>query len=339
MTQADVALQAGVTRSVVSRVLHGGADSIRVSSETAERVRRVAAEMGYLTDAPARATRERRTGMIGVLQGDGFARLRFASNSYFATLMDGIVDGAVAHGYAVGICPELLGANPEGAMADGRFDGFIWYSTFVSLAAEEYIKRCALPIVVLHADAATLDNRIPTVVCDNDTGIKLAVDHLADLGHQRIGFIFDGRLRNSESAERGEFLFLHAHERGLEVAFIDLGPGVDALDAYFKAAPRETAFVAHSEQYAVDAIKAARRHGLRTPEDISVIGYDSTAFCDYQSPPLTAISQPLEAMGAKAVDLLVGLIDGKAPTAMETVLPCGFDVRASTGPAPARRAA
>ena len=323
----------------MSRVLHGGADTIRVSPETAERVRRVAAEMGYLANAPARTVRERRTGMIGVLQGDGFARLRLSTNSYFATLMDGILDGALAHGYAVGVCPELLGANPEGAMADGRFDGFIWYSTFVSQASEEYIKRCTSPIVLLHADAATLDNKVPTVICDNDEGIRLAVDYLCELGHQNIGFVFDGRLRNSESAERGELLFLYGQERGLDVAFLDLGPGEEALDAYFRSGPRETALIGHSEQYAVDTMRAAERHGLRIPEDLSIIGWDSTAFCDSQTPALTAIAQPLEAMGAKAVDLLIDLIDGKMPATIETVLPCGFDVRASSGPALVRRAA
>jgi len=338
VTQKDVAQKAGVTRSVVSRVLHGGADTVRVSPETAERVRRVAAEMGYLTD-PARVVREPRSGMIGVLQGDGFERLRFASNPYFASLMDGIVDGAFTHGYTVGLCPELLGANPEGAMADGRFDGFIWWSTFVSQAAEEYIKRSSAPIVFLHADASTLGNQFPSVICDNDRGIRLAVEHLAELGHQRIGFVFDGRLRNGESAERGELLFLHGQELGLEVAFIDIGPGIPALDAYFGSKPRETALIAHSEAYAVEAIKAARRHGLRVPEDMSFIGFDSTPFCDYQSPPLTAIAQPLVAMGSTAVDLLVDLIDGTAPARIETVLPCGFDVRASTAPAPGRLAA
>jgi LacI family transcriptional regulator len=278
--------------------------------------------------------REPRTGMIGVLQGDGMERLRFASNAYFSSLMDGILDGAFTHGYTVGLCPELLGANPEGAMADGRFDGFIWWSTFVSQAAEEYIKRCSTPIVFLHADAETLGNRFPTVICDNDTGIRLAIEHLAELGHQNVGFVFDGRLRNGESAERGELLFMHAQDLGLNVTFIDLGPGIPALDAYFAGRPQETALIAHSESYAADAIQAARRQGYRVPEDLSFIGFDSTPFCDYQSPPLTAISQPLEAMGAKAVDLLVDLIDGTMPECIETVLPCGFDIRASTGPAP-----
>ena len=338
VTQKDVAQRAGVTRSVVSRVLHGGADTVRVSPETAERVRRVAAEMGYLTD-PSRVVREPRTGMIGILQGDGLERLRFSANAYIASLMDGIVDGAFTHGYTVGLCPELLGANPDGAMADGRFDGFVWYSTFGTQAIEEYIKRCASPVVLLHADAKTFDNRFPTVICDNDTGIRLAVDHLAELGHQYIGFIFDGRLRNSESAERGELLFEAAQERGIEVEFIDLGPGEAALDAYFRKGPRETAIVGHSEAYAADAMNAARRHGFRVPEDISFVGFDSTAFCNYQSPALTAISQPLEEMGITAVDLLVDLIDGTAPANIETVLPCGFDVRASTAPPPLRRAA
>ncbi|HLK14256.1 MAG TPA: LacI family DNA-binding transcriptional regulator [Fimbriimonadaceae bacterium] len=339
VTQEQVAQMAGVTRAVVSRVLHGGADSIRVSPETAERVRRVAAEMGYLTDAPARMSRDRRTSIIGILQGDGLARLRFASNPYYATLMDGIVDGAFVHGYTVGVCPELLGINPEGAMADGRFDGFIWYSTFASQAAEEYIKRSEAPIVVLHAGAQSLGNRFPTVICDNETGIRLAVEHLAELGHQRVGFLFDGRLRNSESAERGEYLFQFGQDHGLDVSFLDYAPGDTALEKYFDSHPKETAIVAHSEAWAADAMNCARRHGIKIPEDMSFIGFDSTSFCDYQSPPLTSIRQPLLEMGMRAVDVLVDLIDGKQPDTLETILPCGFDVRGSTGPAPLARAA
>jgi len=73
---------------------------------------------------------------------------------------------------------------------------------------------------------------------------------------------------------------------------------------------------------------------MRIPEDFSVVGFDSTSFCDYQTPPLTAISQPLPAMGELAVDLLVQLIDGKKPDPLEHMLPCGLDVRCSTGPAP-----
>lgn len=279
--------------------------------------------------------------MIGVLQGDGFARLRFAESAYFASLMDGIVDGAFRHHFTVGMCPELYGENPAVAFADHRYDGFVWYSTFASQAAEEYLRTCATPIVLLHTDAAFFNDRFPTVKCDNGTGMRLAVDHLAELGHSRIGFMFDGRLRNGESAERGELLYVYGQERGIDVSFIDIGVTPPVMDAYFAGHPQETALITHSEHYAIEAMDSARRHGVRIPDDLSIIGFDSTHVCDFQDPPLTAIRQPLEEMGMTAAEILIGMINGRRPDAVETILPCGFDVRKSTGPAPRleRRAA
>ena len=124
---------------------------------------------------------------------------------------------------------------------------------------------------------------------------------------------------------------------GIEVALIDWAPNKSALTAYFQSCVRETAIVAHSDQYAIDAIRVAERSGLRVPEDLSVVGFDSTAFCETHSPKLTSISQPLEAMGERAVDLLVAMLENRFAGPMETVLPCGFDVRESTGPAASRR--
>ncbi len=133
VTQKDVAARSGVTRSVVSHVMHGVGDTIRVNPETAARVRQVAEEMGYQASMLARNFRRQKTMQIGLLHGDGFPMLKFDGDSrYFASLMDGIVQGSFANGYTLGLCPDLFGQTPERAMADGRFDGFIWYSTFPS---------------------------------------------------------------------------------------------------------------------------------------------------------------------------------------------------------------
>ena len=97
----DVAAKAGVTPTVVSRVLHNKATSVRVSDATAVRVREAAKELGYRVNVFARNFRERQTNMIGVLHGVNFARPHLSDGSrYFALLMDGIIDGAFRHGYA-----------------------------------------------------------------------------------------------------------------------------------------------------------------------------------------------------------------------------------------------
>src|SRR5476649_181797 len=108
VTLKDVAKVANVTPTVVSRVLHNKASTVRVSPATAERVRVAAAQLGYRVNIMARNFRDRQTKTIGVLNGRGLTRPLFAKGPrYFATLMDGIVDGCFAHGYSVTLCPQL----------------------------------------------------------------------------------------------------------------------------------------------------------------------------------------------------------------------------------------
>jgi len=126
VTMKDVAARAGVTPTVVSHVLHNRAATVRVSEATAVRVRQAAKDLGYRLNIVARNFRAGQTFMIGVLHGVGFDRSRLGDHSrYLASLFDGIIDGAFEHGYAVTLCPKLLGNHPEDAMADGRFDGLI----------------------------------------------------------------------------------------------------------------------------------------------------------------------------------------------------------------------
>ena len=341
-TQKDVAARAGVSRGIVSKVMHGGGLTIRVNPQTAERVRQVASELGYQPSALARNFRRQRTGQIGLMHGDGYSMFKFESGSrYFASLMDGIVHGAFKHRYTLGLCPDLFGPSPESAMSDGRFDGFIWYRSFPSAKNEERLKRCSAPIVFVHSRAAAWDDRFPTVICDNDQGIRLALEHLATLGHRRIAFAYEGAASFTESVIRSDAFLSHGARMGLEVHTID--GHVDAfgnraqyagIRNYLAQNQRATAIIAQNEQYAVDIMGLAKESGLGVPNDLSVVGFDSTAFCDHQTPPLTAISQPLHLIGETAVDLLVQWIEGHIPDPLERLLPCGLDVRGSTGPAP-----
>ncbi|RYG35474.1 LacI family transcriptional regulator [bacterium] len=329
-TQKHVAEKAGVTQSVVSHVMHGRECTIRVSEATAERVRSVARNLGYQPNVSARNLKRQRTGMIGVLHGDGFPLMKLYDSRYFAALMDGIIDGAFASGYTVGICPQLFSQTPEDAMADGRFDGLVWYSTFPSESNVERLKNCSVPIAIVHSHAAEFDNRFPTAICDNAGGIRLALEHLAELGHRKVGFAYDGEYLFSEWRLRRDAFLQIAPTLGIKPSLIDVRGDRSGLSKYLTLPVTQTAVIGHDEVLAAEVSNGLQAKGYAVPDHVSIVGFDSTHFCDLQSPKLTSISQPISSLGYRAVQMLAEVIDGQSPTPLETILPCGLDVRAST---------
>lgn len=334
MTLKDVARKANVSPVVVSKVLHGKLDGIRVSVATAERVRLAARELDYHVNIWARNFRAQRAMTIGVLNGLGIERPLFSTGPrYFATLMDGIVEGAFKSEYSVALCPQLLEGNPNDAINDGRFAGLVWYSILPSEVNLQALAACTVPGVIAHARAATFGNRHATVICDNAQGIGLAIDHLVERGHRRIAFATESDAQNVESAERLEGYRLHMARLGLaydEADILDFPRDRVALHRYLAGSPEHTAVVVHADGLAADLIRLAPEYGVRIPQDMAVIGFDSTEFCDELRPTLTSISQPLYGIGKSAVELLIKMIDGTPPESLELVLPCGLDVRGST---------
>jgi LacI family transcriptional regulator len=327
----EVAARAGVTPTVVSRVLHNKATAIRVSEATSERVRQAARDLGYRVNVMARHFREGQTMMIGVLHGMGFPRMQFNGRSrYFAVLMDGIVEGAFDHGYSVTLCPKLLGASPEDAMSDGRFDGLVWYSTYPSEENRRMIEGCSTPLVLIHTPAETFDGRFPSVLCDNMQGIGLAIDHLVELGHRRIAFAHDSF---GEMGIRFAAFRAHMDRHGLafdESDLIQIDWNGPTVRDYFTEGPRHTAIVSAHDSIAGLFLEAAGQYGVRIPEDLSITGFDSTQFCDELRPALTSVSQPLSVMGRCAVEMLVKRINGETVLHPQVIFPCGLDLRGST---------
>lgn len=338
VTLKDVASKAGVSPVVVSHVLHGRVPSIRVSEATAERVRAAAKELGYRLNVYARNFRQGQTKVLGVLHGLGFGRPMLGHGSrYFAALMDGLIEGAFEHGYSVTLCPKLLGDKPETAMQDGRFDGLIWYSTMPTPTGLRIVKNCSVPMVLVHARAKDFANEHPTVGCNNDEGVGLAMRHLVELGHRKIGYIVEGEIINSEAIRRHEAFRKHATLCGVSTDDKDLigtSGSTDELERYFANGPTHTAFLANHDGLAAKTLDIAKSHGYQCPRDFSVIGFDSTSFCLETRPTLTSIHQPLEDIGRQAIELLLEVIAGNPPDPFEVVLPCRLDVRESTGPVP-----
>lgn len=337
VTLKDVAKLAQVSPIVVSRVLHNKAEGVRVSDATAERVRQAAVDLNYKVNIWARNFRAQQTMMIGVLNGQGIERPRFADGPrYFATLMDGIVEGAFRHDYSVALCPQLLGDNPSEAVTDGRVDGLVWYSITPTDTNRETLAACRVPVVIIHALSSHYGGKHPTVICDNFQGIGLGMDHLYSLGHRKIAFAIEGDAMNVESGARLDAFKCHMVRLGLPMGdadIIDVRRDRKALHAYLAGKPSHTGVIVHADGLAADFIRVAPEHGVSVPQDLSVIGFDSTEFCDELRPRLTSVAQPLYDMGASAVDLLMRAISDPNTAPLELVLPCSLDVRESTAEA------
>jgi LacI family transcriptional regulator len=99
---------------------------------------------------------------------------------------------------------------------------------------------------------------------------------------------------------------------------------------YLSAGPRHTAIIVHADGLASEFINAGPKYGIRIPEDLSIIGFDSTGFCDELRPRLTSVSQPLFDIGWRAAEQLMHCITNGKPDPLELVVPCGLDVRGST---------
>ena len=333
VTMRDVAAKAGVTPTVVSRVLHNKATTVRVSAATAERVRTIAKEMRYRVNVTARNFRDQQTLMIGILHGVGFERQMLSEGSrYFACLVDGIIDRAFHYGFSVTFCPALMGDNPGQAVADGRFDGLIWYSTDLTGRNTELIQNCLSPLVVIHANKGDFEGDIASVICDNHGGISQAIEYLQSLGHEDIGFVLEKRDTFSEALNRVKIFEQVIKEKNLpfsDNSIIYAGTDISGLRSQLRST-HCTAILTSSETLAADVLRVAKEAGVKVPDELSVVGFDSTEYCEGLSPKLSSIRQPLRRMGSAAVDLLISQISDFPIENKHLVIPCGFDIRQST---------
>jgi LacI family transcriptional regulator len=310
---------------------------VRVSKDKAEVIRKVAEELRYQPNHLARSFRSKRTNTIGLVfeqfQGLG------DRTGYFSQLLNGVMTATFPRDYSLTICPMLIRNSSSGAMFDGRFDGIVWCKPDMTPETQEAIEKSPIPVVALHVTPHDTPS-VSSFCCDNDTALELAIEHLAELGHRQIAFAIDVWNKNSvEAKARIGAFFNSMHRNGLSATPEDLlvwdHEGAD-LQAYWEGSKRHSAFVCFSESHAVSLIKECERLGIRVPEDLSIIGFDSTSMCETTTPRLTAISQPVERMAFEATQFLLSAIDGEQLAPLNVIYPCGLDLRESTARPPSQ---
>jgi DNA-binding LacI/PurR family transcriptional regulator len=191
-----------------------------------------------------------------------------------------------------------------------------------------------LPVVLVNAAAEHLD--FPRVSTDDAVAIEQAFGHLVSLGHERIGLVLGPE--DHVPSRRKLTAFEAATRRAKLPGALDLVERtMFSLEGGQAAASRlirrgATGIICASDPLALGAIRAVRRQGLDVPSDVSVVGFDDSAFMNCTDPPLTTVRQPIEAIGRAAIAMLAGQMEGSSVPAEELFFEPELVVRGSTGP-------
>ena len=326
-TMQQVAERAGVSTALVSLVMRGAPN---VSDMRRALVLKAADDLGYRPNVLARNLASRRTRTLGVVVND-------LHNPFFAEMVDGIHTTAAANGYRVlignGQHSRLGEADAIETFLQFRVDGLILAGPVVTEGEMERAAKSAA-VVAIGRTASSLD--VDTVNCDDLLGARLAVEHLAGLGHHRISHIDGGsgagaakRLQGYEDTMRA--LGLGDHISVATGDFSESG-GYNGADDLLTLNPRPTAIFAANDLSAAGALDRVEDAGLEVPSDIAIVGYDNTGLAAMHHLSLTTINQPRGEFGRIATELLMQRLDDGRTDAVHHVVAPTLVVRRTSGP-------
>ena len=323
----EVARLAGVSVATVSRTLRSPE---RVLPDTRDKVNAAVEQAGYRPNLMAVQFRSRRTGNLVIL-------VPTIANSFFAKVISGAQQAAQLAGYRLLLCDtqgrEAIGREFAELVYAHQADGVIQLRAYDPFAAP--FPGAALPPIV-NACEVIHNGRHPSISLDNRAAAKAMTEHLIELGHRRIGLI-KGPKSSPLTRDRVAGYQDALNQAGLEAdpalvchGDFSLKAGDDGAAAMLALPDRPTALFCENDEMAIGALKRIRQSGLRVPEDISLVGFDDIPFAAYCDPPLTTISQPAEAFGQRAVEMLIALIEKKPLAERHVVLPFELTLREST---------
>ncbi len=322
----DVARIAGVSTATVSRAL---SKPDLVSAETLETVRAAVAETGYTINHAARNLRQQRT--MGVV-----ALVPNLANPFFSRILAGVSAVLTQAGYNLLVVDTAgPGVDPHIArtLDRSRADGLI---VFDGLLPSEDLRPDPLRPPLVMACEWIEDLSAPRIRIDNEAGARLAVAHLAQLGHARIGHL-QGPAANVLARARADGTRKELLAQGLPIRSDWFLPGDFSLDSGRRGArdwiamqDRPTAMFCASDQMACGFIGEAQRRGFRVPQDVSVVGFDNIDLVDHITPALTTIRQPRWSIGEAAAQVLLSLMADAGAPPPDTVLPVELIIRHSS---------
>jgi len=321
----DIAARAGVSEATVSRVLNDK----QVAEVTRERVLTAIDVLGY--ERPARL-RRKPAGLVGLVVPE-------LTNPVFPLFAQLIETSLVKHGYTPVLCTQTPGGVHEDdyiqMLLERGAAGIIFVSGIHAITQTDtgrYTRLLGQGVPIVLVNGFQTDVTAPSLSQDDSVAVELAVRHLYQLGHRRIGLALGPR-RYTPVSRR-----ITAFER-IARRLIDLVPLVECSQYSIEGGAsaghalldqRATAIVCGSDLMALGAIRTARLRGLRVPQDVSVVGSDDGLLAQFADPPLTTVRQDVAGMSAAAVRALLEEITGTPSPRNELLFPPELVVRQST---------
>ena len=337
LTIYDVAKRAGVSIASVSRVLNGLGTP---RAETRDRVMQAVRELSFVPDGAARALSNGLKEVVGVVfrrGGETFLEGEDESFLFIDVINRGIEMGAQRRGFDLLI--SSVGFNDDnvaqriGALA-GKSDGLILHDRMLSAVGIARVAD-AVPVVTL---AGSPTPASINVRCDNESGIRMLVRHLAiDHGYRSLGYV-SGRADSPDNRTRQRAFETEGAAAGAE---IETGPlwqgnysaagGANVIESLLEAGKKlPQAILCANDQTALGVIHALGQRGIRVPQDVAITGFDDVPVARHLHPPLTTVRQPMQELGATAFEVLyrrISLGGGQR----DIVLPVELVVRESCG--------
>lgn len=308
----DVARKAGVSTATVGRVLHNRG---YVSTETRQRVEKAIHDADFQINLVAQSLRRQSTRTIG------HVLTHLLPNPFFAGVEVGVEEVAVKRGYNVMLWNALDSESRERegveAFIQRQVEAII-FTTPRTSANVELALKAGLEVVQVERPLS-VDSHM--VLIDNYVGARAAVDHLLQLGHRRIGYLGKVLVGSPELVDnqrlRGYLDALAAGGVPAEEEWVrlELNPylmedGYKGMQQLLNEKERVTAVLVFSDILAAGVLQAIHDHKLRTPDDVSVIGFDNT-YAPYLAPPLTTVAIPMVEVGKAAANVAIDALENR----------------------------
>lgn len=332
-TLQDVAREVGVSAMTVSVVLNGARSATRVSETTRTRIFDAAARLRYRPNAVARGLSRRRMDTIGVVATIDGGEL----NLYFLEVLNGILEAAAEHEQNTTVFSVREWKEEQLKITeycDGRVDGMIFIAPHLNADFVEALRNRHTPFVTVHNSVDLPD--IYNLEANNERGAYEAVRYLIARGHRRILHFAGGGCAVLGARQR-----IAGYRRALEEADIPFDDSMVIAGEYSaycgrtrmemllkesRSTPLPSAVFCGNDAVAFGCMEALAVHGLRVPEDISIVGFDDTLTARMTTPQLTTVRQPFRLLGRRAVEMLMPQIREET-TEEDTATPESFPPR------------